>query len=108
MYGLLAVLVGSRTREIGIRLAVGASPASMARHIVGDSLRNAGAGIAIGCVLALVAGSLIQSLLVGVSPRDPTTLGTVAAVLLAVAVIAALIPAWRAARTDPVEALRAQ
>jgi predicted permease len=108
MYGLLAVLVGSRTREIGVRLAVGASPASVARQIVGESLRNAVGGIAIGCVLALVAGSLIQSLLVGTSASDPMTLGTVCAVLLVVAVVAAVVPAWRAARTDPVEVLRTQ
>jgi putative ABC transport system permease protein len=107
MYGLLAVAVGSRTREIGIRLAVGASPASVAQQVVGDSLRNAVAGIAIGCVLALAAGSLIQSLLVGVSARDPKTLATVAGVLLVVALVAALIPARRAARIDPVDALRA-
>ena len=72
MYGLLAVLVGSRRREIGVRLAVGASPAGVARQVVGDSLRNALAGITIGCVLAVVTGSLIQSLLVGVSARDPS------------------------------------
>ena len=79
---------------------------SVARQVVGESLRNTVAGLAIGCLLALVTGSLIQSLLVGVSARDPLTLGTVASVLLVVAVAAALIPAWRAARTDPVEALR--
>jgi predicted permease len=108
MYGLVAMLVCGRTREIGVRLAVGATPASVARQVVGDSLRNAVAGIAIGCLLALVAGSLIQSLLVDVSARDPATLGIVAAVLLVVAVVAALIPAMRAARIDPVAALRAE
>lgn len=108
MYGLLAVLVGSRTREIGVRLAIGASPGAVAQQVVGESLRNAGAGIVLGCALALVAGRLVQSLLVGVSVRDPMTLGAVAAVLLAVAACAAVVPARRAARTDPVEALRAE
>jgi predicted permease len=106
VYGLLAVLVTSRTREIGVRLAIGASAGSVARQIVGDSLRNAVAGVAIGCVLAVAAGTLIQSLLVDVSAYDLRTLGVVAAALLAVAVVAALVPAARAARIDPVDALR--
>ncbi len=106
MYGLLAVLVASRTHEIGVRLAVGASPASVARQVVGESVRNAVAGIVLGLLLALVSGQLLQSLLVGVSPRDPLTLLVVSAVLLTVSGAAALVPARRAARVDPVEALR--
>ena len=85
-----------------------ATPASVARHVVGESLGNAVAGIAIGCLIALAAGTLIQSLLVDVSAHDPATLGLVAAVLLVVAVVAALVPAIRAARIDPVAALRAE
>ena len=108
MYGLVAMLAGGRTREIGVRLAIGATPASVARHVVGESLGSAVAGIAIGCLLALAAGTLIQSLLVDVSAHDPATLGVVAAVLLVVAVVAALVPAMRAARIDPVAALRAE
>ena len=108
MYGLLAVLVGGRTREIGVRLAIGAPPAAVARQVVRESLGNAVAGIAIGSVLALAAGSLLQGLLVGVSARDPATLGTVAALLIAVAAAAAFLPARRAARVDPVIALRAE
>ena len=108
MYGLLAVLVGSRTREIGIRLAIGASPASVAKRIVVDSLRNAVVGIVLGCGMALMAGRLIQSLLVGVSASDPITLATAAAVLLTVAACAAVVPARRAARVDPVISLRAE
>ncbi|HUE89290.1 MAG TPA: ADOP family duplicated permease [Vicinamibacterales bacterium] len=108
MYGLLAVLVGSRTREIGVRLAIGASPSSVARHVVGDSLLNAALGIAAGLLLALGTGRLLESLLVGVSARDPLTLGAVAAVLLGAALAAALFPARRAARVDPVIALRAE
>jgi hypothetical protein len=108
MYGLLAVLVVSRTREIGIRLALGASPAVVAKQVVTDSLRHAVAGIVIGCVLAMASGRLIQSLLVNVSSRDPATLVVVAGVLLLIAGCAAGIPARRAARVDPVEALRAE
>ena len=107
LYGLLAVLVGGRTREIGVRLAIGAPPAAVARQVVRESLGNATAGVAIGTVLALAAGSLLQSLLVGVSARDPATLGIVAALLVAVAAAAAFLPARRAARIDPVTALRA-
>jgi len=108
MYGLLVVLVGGRTREIGVRLAIGASPASVAQQVVRESLGNAIAGIAMGSLLALAAGSLLQSLLAGVSPRDPATLAVVAGVLLAVAAVAAIVPARRAARIDPATALRAE
>ena len=108
MYGLLAVLVSSRTREIGVRVALGASPSKVARAVVSDSLRNTGAGLAVGAVLALAAGRLIESLLVGVSASDPLTLGVVSATLLILAATAALGPARRAARIDPVHALRAE
>ena len=107
MYGLLAVLVSSRRREIGVRLAIGASPGSVARMVVGDSLRNAGIGVALGGVLSVATGHLISGLLVDVSPHDPVTLAAVVAALLAVACVAALVPARRAARIDPVDALRA-
>lgn len=108
IFGLLAASVASRRREIGVRLAVGASPASIARRVVADSLANVGTGIVLGCALALVAGRLIQGLLVGVSPRDPLTLAAVSLLLLATAFGAALFPACRAARVDPAEALRAE
>jgi putative ABC transport system permease protein len=108
MYGLLAVLVGGRTREIGVRLAIGAPPGLVARQVVRESLGNAVAGVAIGSVLALATGSLLQGLLVGVSSRDPATLAGVAALLIAVAAAAAFLPARRAARIDPVIALRAE
>ena len=108
LYGLLAVLVASRTRETGVRLALGASPRQVGRRVVRESLLNAAAGAAIGVVLAVAAGRLVQSLLVGVSPTDPWTIGAVAGGLLGVAALAALGPALRAARIDPVEALRAE
>jgi predicted permease len=108
MYGVLTMLVGSRTREIGVRLAVGASPSSIAQNVVGDALRSAAAGIASGCVLAMASGSMLKSQLVGVTPGDPVTLGVVAGILVTVAAFAAVIPARRAARIDPLEALRAE
>jgi putative ABC transport system permease protein len=106
LYSLLAVLVGSRSREIGVRLAIGASPASVGLQVVRESVRNAIAGIALGCLLAIGTGRLLQGLLVGISPGDPVTLLFVAAVLLLVATAAAIVPARRASRVDPVVALR--
>lgn len=108
LYGLLTILVATRTREIGVRLALGAPPRVVARGVLRESLQNAAAGVAIGCALALLAGRLIQGLLVGVSPSDPFTLGTVAITLMAVSAFAALAPALRAARVDPIQALRAE
>jgi ABC-type antimicrobial peptide transport system permease subunit len=107
LYGLLAVLVAGRTREIGVRLALGASPAVVARTVLRESIVNTLVGIGIGLVLALVAGRAVQGILVGVSGRDLRTLSIVAATLLAVSVAAAVAPAWRAARIDPMVALRA-
>ena len=108
LYGLLAVLVASRRREIGVRLALGASPAVVAGVVVRESVCNALLGVGIGLVLALVAARFVEALLVGVSGTDPWTLGAVAAVMLAVSIGAALAPAWRAARIDPVVALRSE
>jgi putative ABC transport system permease protein len=106
LYGLLAVSVTARRRDIGVRLALGASPRNVARHVVRESLLSAFAGVAGGLVLATVTGRLLQSLLVGVSARDPLTLTTVAVTLGLVAVLAAVAPARRAARVDPAQTLR--
>ena len=108
LYGLLAILVAGRTREIGVRLALGAPPALVARNVLRESLANTVAGAAIGCVLAIAAGRLIESLLVGISSTDPLTLSIVVATLLVVSLLASVAPARRAARLDPIEALRAE
>ncbi len=108
VYGVLSLLVASRTREIGIRLALGASPARIAGRIVRESLRNAAPGLALGVALAFVAGRLLEGVLVGVTAGDPVTLAVVAVTMLGTAVLAALIPAVRAARVDPAVALRSQ
>ena len=108
LYGLLAVAVASRTRDVGVRLALGASPSAVARAVVVDSLQAAGAGICAGAVLALGIGRLVEHLLVDVSAYDLRTLVAVVAAVFLAAVLAAFIPALRAARTDPVVALRAE
>jgi len=108
LYGLLTVLVAGRTREIGVRLALGATPQRMARAVVRESLQNTIAGVGLGGIMSIAAGRFVQSLLVDTSAADPWTLGTVAATLIGVAILAGLGPALRAARVDPIEALRAE
>lgn len=108
MYGALSIMVAARGRDIGVRLALGASPAGVARALVFESLRTAAIGLAAGLVLALAAGRLIAGLLVGVPGHDPVTLAAVAASLLILAALAAAAPARRAARVDPVVALHAE
>jgi predicted permease len=106
MYGLLMMLVSSREREIGVRVAIGASPRLVAWDVLRDSLINAAAGVAIGVTLAIASGRLIESLLVGVKAFDPATIAIVAASLFALAAAAASGPARRASRIDAVVALR--
>jgi putative ABC transport system permease protein len=105
-YGVTSYLVAQRTREIGIRIALGAEPGRVARLVVRDGVRLAGVGVAIGVVIALSVTGLVSGLLYGVSPRDPVTLASVAVLLLAVSALANYMPARRAARVDPLAALR--
>jgi putative ABC transport system permease protein len=106
VYGVIAVLVAARTREIGIRLALGADPRQIVRRILSEGLRVATAGIALGIVAALLLGRLLADLLYEVTPTDPATLAAAAATLLAIAVLATIVPARRTLRIDPVRALR--
>lgn len=108
LYGLISYVVTQRFREFGIRVAVGARPWRLARLVLGESLRLAGIGAALGIVVSLLAGGLLQSLLFDVAPFDLVTL-VVAPVVLLVAVIgASLVPTYRAIRTNPIVALRAE
>ena len=106
IYGVLAYLVSRRTQEIGIRMALGASPAEVLRSVLGEGLALSGAGIAIGLAAALALSRVLAKLLFGVTATDPATFAAVAALLLAVAAMASWLPARRAMRVDPVLALR--
>jgi putative ABC transport system permease protein len=108
LYGVLAVAVAQRTREIGIRMAVGASAGDAVRLIVRQGLLLALCGIAAGLALAPLAVRTMSALLYGVAPHDPLTYAYVAVLLLVVALAACLLPALRAARVDPAVALRAE
>ena len=106
MYGVIAYHVTTRTREIGIRMAIGATPADAIRLVIGQGLRVTLAGIAIGLILSAMAARLLASLLYGVSPTDAATWAAAVAVWLAVGLLACWLPARRAARVEPVIALR--
>lgn len=107
IYSTVSYSVTQRSHEFGVRVALGASLADILRQVVGEGLRTVALGVAAGVALALAAGRLVAALLFGVTPGDPAALVEVSAVLLAVSALAALLPAWRAARADPVVALRA-
>jgi len=106
MYGVISYSVGQRTREIGIRMALGAERNNVFGMILGQGARLAGLGIAIGLVAALGVTHLMASFLFGVQPTDPLTFAAVSLLLLAVALLACYIPARRATRVDPMIALR--
>ena len=107
LYGVLAFHVAQRTRELGIRSALGAMKAELLGAVVRDGVRLTFIGVVVGLGLALLLGSYAEPLLFRVSSRDPRVLGRVAAILLAVGVLASVLPGIRATRVDPMEALRA-
>lgn len=108
VYGVIAYLVAARAPEFGIRLALGAQPGAVIRHVVAGAVKTVLPGIAIGIVAAWVAGRWIESLLFGITGRDIATLAAVAVSLLVTTVLAAWIPALRASRLDPLRTLRAE
>ena len=108
IYGVLSYLVGRRTQEIGIRLALGATRGDVLRLIVGHGMALAFAGIAIGLGGAWAITRLLGALLYGVSPHDPATFAAIAALVAAVAFAASYLPGRRATRVDPIIALRAE
>jgi predicted permease len=99
--------VSQRTHEFGVRVALGARLRDVLTQVVGEGTRTIAIGIVLGIALAIAAGRLIGALLYGIEPHDPFVLAGVSSALLIVAAVATLVPAWRAARADPVIALRA-
>jgi ABC-type antimicrobial peptide transport system permease subunit len=108
IYGVMVLSVAQRTREIGIRMALGADRVRLVRMVVGGGLRMAVLGIALGLAGALVATRVLASLVYGVSTTDPLTLAATAALLLGAAGLASWVPAMRATRVDPAVSLRAE
>jgi predicted permease len=108
LYGVLSYLTTQRTAEIGVRMALGAQREEVLRLMLGDGLRPALYGLTLGLAASVGAVRLIQSMLYGTQPLDPAIFVSVAASLLIVAVLACLVPAWRASRIDPMKALRTE
>ncbi|HET7274902.1 MAG TPA: FtsX-like permease family protein [Longimicrobiaceae bacterium] len=106
LHGVISYQVRQRTREVGIRMALGAQPRSVVRLIVGESLRLTTTGAYLGLMGAFTLARLLQILVLGVRPLDPITYGAVILLLATVATVASLVPAREAARTDPLVALR--
>jgi predicted permease len=108
LYSLLAYQVARRTRELGVRTALGASRVGVVRLIFKDGVRLAVAGVVLGLAISWAAGRYVESVLFRVSPRDPLVFGSVAVTLLVVSLVASGFPAWRASRIDAMQALRTE
>jgi ABC-type antimicrobial peptide transport system permease subunit len=108
IYGVLSFTTGQRTREIGVRMALGADAASIRQMILGEGAAVIGIGVAVGLAGALVATRFLQTLLFEIRPGDPLTLVSVSALLSIVGLAACYLPARRATRIDPLVALRTE
>jgi putative ABC transport system permease protein len=107
-YGVMAYNMARRTREIGIRLALGATTVGVVRHVMGSAARLAGIGVVLGVVGAVALGRSMQAILVDTNPADPGVLTGAAVLLGTIALVAGWLPAHRASRVDPLTALRAE
>ena len=108
LYGVASYAVAQRTREIGVRMALGAQPSSVLGLVLGNGLALVGIGLGLGLAIALALAGAMQTLVVGVNARDPVTFIVTPAVLGAIALLATYIPARRATRIDPLIALRTE
>jgi ABC-type antimicrobial peptide transport system permease subunit len=108
IYGIMAHAVKRRTREIGIRMALGARPVDVLRLVVGQGMSLAAVGLVVGVLIALAATRLMTRLLFGISANDPLTFVSIVALLAAIALLASWLPARRAVSTDPTLALRSE
>jgi putative ABC transport system permease protein len=108
IYGVISYVVSERTREIGIRVALGAERRNIVSHVLGQGLRLAAAGAAVGILAALIVSHLMAGLLFGVRSTDPLTFAGVALLLIGVALLACYLPARRAMKVDPIVALRCE
>jgi ABC-type antimicrobial peptide transport system permease subunit len=106
LYGVMSYAVSQSTRELGLRMALGAGASNLLRLVMSRGLTLTAGGVALGAVVALGLTRLIGNLLYNVSPRDPLAFGSAFVVMMIAAFAACYLPAWRAARTDPARALR--
>lgn len=106
LYGMISYMASKSTRELGLRIALGATPSRLLLFVMSSGVRLTLMGIAVGLALALRTTRLLGDFLFGVGPRDPLATSSVIAVIAGVSVIACLLPAWLASRLDPVRALR--
>jgi putative ABC transport system permease protein len=106
LYGVISYLVGQRTNELGVRIALGAGRKDVLRLVVNHGMKMAMGGVALGLLAALGLTRLLGKMLYGVSAIDPATFTVIALLLVAVALLACFVPAWRATKVDPLVCLR--
>jgi putative ABC transport system permease protein len=106
VYSVIAYAVSQRTHEMGVRMALGARMSDILGLVVGGGIRVVAVGVVAGISLSLALGRIVESLLYDVTPYDPVVMAGAAVVLLATAIVASFVPAWRAGRVDPAKTLR--